>query len=603
MEISFRINTFQYLPLMTLIFIAWSAFADTSTHEVRACASFHAFEHLGGYSEQAEAAAACGATVIYATGMGGMGYSGIPAPEQWQTQWDRSLAYNQHSRQLGIEVIVGYLCATSIVGLDAFDDHWPEELKAALKTPPAEWLQQDKDGKPLPSWYGGEYKPACMNNPDWRTYQKFMVSAQINTGHDGIFFDNPTVHTDGCYCSYCMAGFVKFMKGEGRLVADTSTAAMRRMAQEYVKDFKRYRCTIARDFFAEMRAHARSLNPNAVVTANNSLNQQDVLFSQCHLYAYNIQEMSKTEDWVVIEDMSAQPRIMPDGKLMECAPTYAQLQAIIHDKPLVAVTVAEGDYHTPPNLVRLAMCEAAAHKTGYMVWSTWPEEQRARMIAAISPCADWLRTHAELINASTPRQDVLVFFPFRNWVNTKDCAVTKIAQTLTAANGQYAVVSEENLSATLNTAKVVLLEDRKVCTQEETALLSAYEQNGGTCITATDKDWLKQVQQATQGGSLQLDAPETVRAVVRDTKDKTIVFLYNLNMERLSSFEDKVTPVPASSMKILLPRSGITSVTLSSPDASVSTSALEYQAAPADNTVWVECKLPEFETALLIELK
>ena len=92
-------------------------------------------------------------------------------------------------------------------------------------------------------------------------------------------------------------------------------------------------------------------------------------------------------------------------------------------------------------------------------------------------------------------------------------------------------------------------------------------------------------------------------AVVRDAEDKTLVFLYNLNMERLSSFEDKVTPVPASSMKILLPRSGITSVTLSSPDASVSTSALEYQAAPADNTVWVECKLPEFETALLIELK
>jgi len=603
MKISFRINTFQYLLLMTLIFFARSVLAETSTPEVRACASFHAFEHLGGYSEQAEAAAACGATVIYATGMGGIGYSGIPAPEQWQTQWDRSLAYNQHSRQIGIEVVVGYICATSIVGLDAFNDHWPEELKAALKTPPVEWLQQDKDGKPLKSWYGGEYEPACMNNPDWRIYQKFMVGAQINTGHDGIFFDNPTVHTDGCYCSYCMAGFAKFMEGEGREVADTSTAAMRWMAQEKVNDFKRYRCTIARDFFAEMRAHARSLNPHAVVTANNSLNHRDVLFSQCHLYAYNIQEMSKTEDWVVIEDMSAQPRIMPDGTLMECAPTYAQLQAIIHDKPLVAVTIAENDYHTPPNLVRLAMCEAAAHKTGYMVWSTWPEEQRARMIAAIRPCADWLRTHAELINASTPRQDVLVFLPFRNWVKTKECAVTKIASTLTVANIQYAVVSEEDFPAALESAEVVLLENRNVCTPEEIALLSAYEQTGGTCITATDKDWLQQVYQATHGGSLQLDAPETVRAVVRDTEDKTPVFLYNLNMERLSSFEDKVTPVPASSMKILLPRNGITSVTLSSPDTGVATGTLKYRTTPAGENICVECNLPEFETALLIELK
>jgi len=291
---------------------------------------------------------------------------------------------------------------------------------------------------------------------------------------------------------------------------------------------------------------------------------------------------------------------MPDGKLMECAPTYQQLHAIIHDKPLVAVTIAEGDYHTPPNLVRLALCEAAAHKTGYMVWSTWPEEQRARMIAAIRPCADWLRTHAELINASTPRQDVLVFLPFRNWVNTKDCAVTKIAQTLTAANIQYAVVSEENFSSTLNTAKVVVLEDRKVCTMEETALLAAYEQSGGTCITAVDTDWLQQVQQATHGGSLQLNAPETVRAVVRDTEKKTLVFLYNLNMERLSSFEDTVAPAPESNLKILLSRKNVTKATLSSPDADIVSGTLMFTATATDAGVQTTCTVPSFATAILL---
>jgi len=37
-----------------------------------------------------------------------------------------------------------------------------------------------------------------MNHPDWRTYERFMVRQQLESGCDGIFFDNPTVHPQGC---------------------------------------------------------------------------------------------------------------------------------------------------------------------------------------------------------------------------------------------------------------------------------------------------------------------------------------------------------------------------------------------------------------------
>ena len=49
-----------------------------------------------------------------------------------------------------------------------------------------------------------------MNNPDWRNYEEFMVRQQLETGHDGIFFDNPTVHPQGCYCPHCMERFDAF---------------------------------------------------------------------------------------------------------------------------------------------------------------------------------------------------------------------------------------------------------------------------------------------------------------------------------------------------------------------------------------------------------
>ena len=63
----------------------------------------------------------------------------------------------------------------------------------------------------------------------------------------------------------------------------------------------KFRCTTGREFFREMRAYARTIKKDALITANNSFNSADVLYAQCRNYAYDIHEMSKTEDLVVVE--------------------------------------------------------------------------------------------------------------------------------------------------------------------------------------------------------------------------------------------------------------------------------------------------------------
>jgi hypothetical protein len=42
----------------------------------------HAFDHLGNIGDQADAAAASGANIIYDSGFGAMGYEGLPVPEK-----------------------------------------------------------------------------------------------------------------------------------------------------------------------------------------------------------------------------------------------------------------------------------------------------------------------------------------------------------------------------------------------------------------------------------------------------------------------------------------------------------------------------------------
>src|SRR5689334_16170461 len=101
-----------------------------------------------------------------------------------------------------------------------------------------------------------------MNNPDWRTYEKSIVRLQLESGHDGIFFDNPTVHPQGCYCEHCMVKFGAFLSRQGlrlTLPGNNRIQALRQIATNRPVDFLAFRGITARDFLAEMRTFARTV--------------------------------------------------------------------------------------------------------------------------------------------------------------------------------------------------------------------------------------------------------------------------------------------------------------------------------------------------------
>ena len=412
--------------------------------ELQVGAAFPAFDHLGDIAHQAKAAAACGTTLLYATGLGGEAYSGLPDAAQWAEHRRAAAAYVQEAKSRGIGLVIGYLCATSIVDLKHFDAHWEPSFRARFKTPPSAWRQQDRNGRPLPSWYGGAYEPACMNNPDWRTYERYMIQQQLDSGHDGVFFDNPVVHVQGCYCPHCMERFARFVRDRGIAITDISLAGLRKAADARPKEFRQFRATIAAGFFADMRAYAKSVHPGALLTANNSLNLPDVLYKQIRESGLDIHAMSENEDFVTIEDMVSQPRALPDGRTIEYGPTCEQLRAIVHGKPLVVCTIAEADYHTPPRLTRLAMAEAAAHGASYLLWPTWPENVRGKMIDAVRPEVDLLRQHQQWLVAAQPRCEVVLFLPCRGWIGSDACKASALAAELSRANLQYEVVCEDD---------------------------------------------------------------------------------------------------------------------------------------------------------------
>jgi hypothetical protein len=301
--------------------------------------------------------------------------------------------------------------------------------------------------------------------------------------------------------------------------------------------------------------------------------------------------------------MGAQPRWMPDGKTAECGPTYAQLHAVIHGKPLVAVTVSDNDYHTPPSLVRLAMAEAAAHEAVYMLWPTWPEEQRPRMIATVRPCADWLRAHTGFLNASQPRRDVLLFLPFRQWVTNKSCTISEVAAELSAANVQYEVADEDAFIAKLGQSRVALVESAKVLNAAEQDAVKAFQAKGGILVIADNKHWQRTLKKAFPHASLTLQAPKTVRGVVRDSDTATVVFLHNLHIERLSSFEDRVTPAEDLTVTVRVPFKEIKTVRVSTADEGVASGPVEYTAKEEGSGKALTVKIPRLDIATMLVIE
>src|ERR1041384_4453352 len=110
--------------LLLLLTHTFAAFGANIPRKVPTGVAGHAFDHLGSIGNQAEAAVASGANIIYVTGLGTWGYQGLPDAIQWKQEQRAAADYTRNAKRQGVKLAIGYICATSIVKLDSFDRNW-----------------------------------------------------------------------------------------------------------------------------------------------------------------------------------------------------------------------------------------------------------------------------------------------------------------------------------------------------------------------------------------------------------------------------------------------------------------------------------------------
>jgi hypothetical protein len=229
------------------------------------------------------------------------------------------------------------------------------------------------------------------------------------------------------------------------------------------------------------------------------------------------------------------------------------------------------------------------------------------MSSVIRPQADFLQRNPGLFKNAQARRDAVLFLPFRKWLITDQCKAAQLAAELTRANVQYEVICEDalglsaqHLPESLRETKVLVTENLSDFLTSEQMGLKKFTRAGGTIIVANKASWLKEVQRTLGTPSITIQAPSSVRAVVRDQKKRTLVHLLNLNAQRLSSFEDKVTPAFDIRVSLRVPFKNVRSVRALTADSEGSAGPLKFSLTSEGSASFIETTLPHLEIAAIL---
>ena len=140
-------------------------------------------------------------------------------------------------------------------------------------------------------------------------------------------------------------------------------------------------------------------------------------------------------------------------------------------------------------------------------------------------------------------------------------------------------------------------------TSQEKATAEEFRHAGGTVIAADAGDWLKQIRSLPGVPAVAVRGPATVRAVVRDQPQRTLVHLLNLNVSRRSSFDDEVHPAENVRLTVRVPFHAACSVRTVTADAQGTSGDLPAEFHGDSQGGLVEFVVPRLDVAAIVVIE
>jgi hypothetical protein len=150
--------------------------------------------------------------------------------------------------------------------------------------------------------------------------------------------------------------------------------------------------------------------------------------------------------------------------------------------------------------------------------------------------------------------------------------------------------------------RILVVESRSVLTPDHSKAIEKFEARGGRVVTADQPRWLEQLQRLIGQQTIVVRGSPFVRATVVDQRKRTIVHLFNLNVQRLSSFEDKVTSADDLKIAVRVPMAKVREGSIETPDANSTSGRLEFAADEESGSTIIEFTIPRLTINALVEI-
>lgn len=293
------------------------------------------------------------------------------------------------------------------------------------------WYALDKRGRKI-FYYTGRYM-TCWRNPGWQAHLREMVEGVINAGADGVFFDNPW-HAGqplsfagtwtggaGCYCPNCRQAFHR----------DAGLEIPRQLNpddDESSRVYLRWRVTQVTQTLLDLAAHARTLKPDVLVSANDF----DAIMRPSYvIYGIDLPGLAKAQDILMIENFCL-PRWEPDHRvLINNAITLRAALALAEGTPVTTDPYDKGigfdEVYSPERFVQ-GIEEAAACGVPMVVKGTeffhdkrftlLTAEQFSPQRKALGSIHAWLEQNQNLFSTGKTKANIGLLFPGEKlWFN------------------------------------------------------------------------------------------------------------------------------------------------------------------------------------------
>jgi hypothetical protein len=204
-----------------------------------------------------------------------------------------------------------------------------------------------KPGRNFETW-------GCPNNPDYIRMMEGRIRSQAETGIDGSYIDWTQISGGTCYCKYCRANFISYLKKNlppevSKAKYDTADYANIRLPQKrgepFWMEWITFRGRAVADLHSHLREVARKYNPNFLISGNvfGGFGYGPIAYDA----AGNMEMLGKEEGFIyseMQEYLDASPRKNDQGVKITNSPALKFLAAATHGKP----TVIYATEITPP---------------------------------------------------------------------------------------------------------------------------------------------------------------------------------------------------------------------------------------------------------------